>query len=162
MQWIRYKRRRPTSVTTHYQAHKEAARALIAARLAHFNTYYGYSFNRVAIRNPRRSWGSCTSLRNLNFSYKLLFLPPCLRDYIIVHELCHLGELNHSPRFWALVAEVLPDYKEHQKRLRKLERVVGGHPVHIAARGQEFCCGQCTQVPVNAAILNAGVATETR
>ena len=124
MAWrfYRVRRRRRSSVTKHYLKHKEAARALVLERLEHFNQYYDYSWNRVAIRNQRRCWGSCTELGNLNFSYRLLFLPEELRDYIIVHELCHLKELNHSPRFWALVAEVLPEYKTHKKDLRTFER----------------------------------------
>lgn len=121
MRWIRVRRRkRRTSVTKHYVAHREAARALVHERLAYFNAHYGFSYNRVAIRNQRRCWGSCTSLKNLNFSYRLLFLPLELTDYIIVHELCHLKELNHSSRFWDLVAETIPDYRECQRALKNI------------------------------------------
>ncbi len=118
-------------MTKHYLTHKEAARELVLARLAHFNTHYGYTFNRVAIRNTRRSWGSCTSLKNLNFSYKLLFLPPHLRDYIIVHELCHLVELNHGQEFWNLVAVCAPAYAEHVRELREIDRVGGGRIAYL-------------------------------
>lgn len=121
--WFKRRRRRGGSVTKHYLEHKEEARELTLARLAHFNEYYNLTWNRVAIRNQRRCWGSCTSLGNLNFSYKLLFLPPELCDYIVVHELCHLAELNHSPRFWALVAEQLPDYRVRRSALRVVERL---------------------------------------
>ena len=100
MYWYRIRRKRASSVTKHYLEHKEAARELTLARLAYFNHHYGLAWNRVAIRNQRRCWGSCTSLKNLNFSYKILFLPAELRDYIIVHELCHLAELNHGKNFW--------------------------------------------------------------
>lgn len=117
-----YRRRRRSSVTKHYLAHKEAARELVHARLTHFNQFYNFEYNRVAIRNQRRCWGSCTSLKNLNFSYRLLFLPPELADYIIVHELCHLQELNHSKNFWALVEQTLPEYKSHKKHLRIIEK----------------------------------------
>ncbi|MEZ4200718.1 MAG: M48 family metallopeptidase [Candidatus Paceibacterota bacterium] len=122
--WRVYRRRpkRRSSVTKHYVAHKEAARELTLARLQHFNQHYGFSWNRVAIRNQRRCWGSCTSLKNLNFSYKILFLPAELRDYIIVHELCHLAELNHSPQFWALVAETMPAYRAQRSLLRQYEQ----------------------------------------
>lgn len=119
MRWVRYRRRRrSSSVTQHYLTHKEAARALVHTKLQQYNQYYGFTYKRVAIRNQRRCWGSCSSLGNLNFSYKILFLPSELQDYIIVHELCHLGELNHSKQFWALVAETLPDYRVHRQALK--------------------------------------------
>lgn len=121
MRW--YRRRRQSSVTKHYTVHKEAARALVHARLTHFNQHYNLLYNRVAIRNQRRCWGSCTSLKNLNFSYRLLFLPPELADYVIVHELCHIQELNHSPRFWALVAETQPEYKALRRALQQYDHV---------------------------------------
>lgn len=123
--WRRYRRvrrKRGSSVTKHYLEHKEVARELVLARLEHFNQHYQLSWNRVAIRNQRRCWGSCTSLKNLNFSYKLQFLPEHIVDYIVVHELCHLAELNHGPAFWALVAEQIPNYKDHVKELRAIER----------------------------------------
>lgn len=126
---VRRRSRRTTSVTKHYTDHKEAARQLIHTRLAHFNTHYHLTYKRVALRNQRRSWGSCTSLGNLNFSYKILFLPPELADYIIVHELCHLKELNHSERFWSLVAETIPDYKEKKAALKKYDHL---HPFKLA------------------------------
>jgi len=119
---VRRRRRRASSVTKHYLEHKKAARELTLARLEHFNQHYRLKWNRVAIRNQRRCWGSCSSLKNLNFSYKLLFLPSHLQDYIIVHELCHLAELNHGPQFWALVAEQVPDHRAHRRELRMIER----------------------------------------
>lgn len=121
--WRRRKRRkRASSVTKHYLEHKEPARELVLARLQHWNQYYNLEWNRVAIRNQKTCWGSCTSLKNLNFSYRLLFLPPHLQDYIIVHELCHLSQLNHSPAFWNLVAETLPEYHTHKRELRVIEK----------------------------------------
>ena len=126
--WLRRKRRkRASSVTKHYLDHKEQARELVLARLQYFNQHYGLAWNRVAIRNQRRCWGSCSSQKNLNFSYKLLLLPPMLSDYIVVHELCHLQEMNHGPIFWSLVAETIPDYKERIKALKTIERK--GHSV---------------------------------
>jgi Protein of unknown function DUF45 len=108
-----------------YRAHKEAARALIATRVAYFATTYGISYKRIAIRDTRRSWGSCSDKGNLNFSYKLLFLPPCLRDYIIVHELCHRLVLNHSAAFWYEVVTRMPDAQERAQALRYYERTQG-------------------------------------
>jgi len=123
MYWVRKRRRKSaSSVTKHYVAHKELARELIHERISHWNQFYNLDFNRVAIRNQRRCWGSCTSLRNLNFSYKILFLPQHLQDYIVVHELCHLQELNHGQNFWNLVAQQIPEYKLHMQELRELEK----------------------------------------
>lgn len=134
--WFRKQKRRRrsvgSSVTKHYRVHKEAARLLVHDRLTYFNAHYGLRWNRVAIRNPRRSWGSCTSLGNLNFSYKILFLPPHLRDYIIVHELCHLSELNHGATFWQLVAHCAPAYEEHVHELRTIDRLGGGKVAYLA------------------------------
>ena len=122
MGWFRVRRKRASSVTKHYLQHKEMARELVLARLAYFNSHYNFEYNRVSIRNQRRCWGSCTSLKNLNFSYKLLFLPDHLCDYIVVHELCHLQELNHGRAFWQLVEQQMPDYRNHIRELRAIER----------------------------------------
>jgi len=124
--WFRLKKpkvypRKHSLVTKHYRAHKEQARALVQARLQYFNQHYGYLYGRVSIKNQRRCWGSCSSLKNLNFSYKLLFLPAHLCDYIIVHELCHLKEMNHGPKFWQLVAEEMPNYKQYVRELKTIE-----------------------------------------
>ena len=119
---VRRRRKRRSSVTKHYLAHKEEARALVHEKLAYWNAIYKFTYKRVAIRNQRRSWGSCTSLKNLNFSYKILFLPERLQDYLIVHELCHLEELNHGKKFWELVAQEIPDYTERRNELKHLEK----------------------------------------
>lgn len=117
------RRKRASTVTKHYVEHKELARQLIHERLQYFNQYYNFSWNRVAIRNQRRCWGSCSSQGNLNFNYKLLLLPPHLRDYVIVHELCHLREMNHGAKFWNLVAEQIPECKKYARELRALDGV---------------------------------------
>lgn len=124
MRWFRKtRRRRPSSVTKHYVEHKEAARLLVLARLEYFNQQYGLSYNRVAIRNQRRRWGSCSALGNLNFSYRLLFLPAELSDYVIVHEICHLKEFNHSSRFWTLVSKTIPDYERRRQALKQYDHM---------------------------------------
>ncbi len=102
----------------HFAGYKEKARALVLGRLEHFNRHYNLTWNRVAIRNQHSRWGSCSRKKNLNFNYRIALLPPHLSDYIIVHELCHLRELNHSPRFWSLVAETLPNHRTLRTELR--------------------------------------------
>jgi predicted metal-dependent hydrolase len=101
--------------------HKEEARRLVKERIAVFRKIYKLPPNRpnrIAIRNTKSRWGSCSKKGNLNFNYRIVFLPPALADYLVVHELCHLGEFNHSPKFWNLVAKAVPDYKKLQKELR--------------------------------------------
>ena len=97
---------------------REQARRLVENRLSFFNKFYKFEINRVAIKNTSTRWGSCSSKNNLNFNYKIIYLRPALADYLIVHELCHLGELNHSKRFWALVQKTIPDYVNINKELR--------------------------------------------
>ncbi len=109
----------PVSGRRGYVRHKEEARAFVQERLAYWNQVYGFSYNRVAIKNTRRLWGSCSRKGNLNFSYTLLFLPRELADYVIVHELCHLKEHNHSRRFWTLVEKMLPDFRVRRTELRR-------------------------------------------
>jgi hypothetical protein len=85
-----------------YARLKEAARGEIARRISHFNSFYRVRFSRISIRNQKSRWGSCSRTGTLSFNYRIAFLPPHLADYIVVHELCHLHEMNHSKRFWAL------------------------------------------------------------
>ena len=75
----------------------------------------------VRIRNQKRRWGSCSHTGNLRFNWRLAMLEPALTEYVVVHELCHLTHMNHSPDFWTLVARHLPDMKERRQRLRELE-----------------------------------------
>lgn len=103
-----------------YMQHKEVARALVHARLLYFNQWYNFKLNKVFIKNHHSRWGSCSSKGNLNFNYKIVFLPSEIVDYLVVHELCHLGELNHSPKFWALIEHTIPNYKALRKELRRV------------------------------------------
>ena len=125
----RVRRRRPSighrlfvrSSKAEYQNKKEQSRALVNRKLSEFNSFYNFNVNRVAIRNQRSRWGSCSKRGNLNFNYRLLLIPDHLADYVIVHELCHLGEFNHSKDFWNLVAQTIPDHVERRKQLRKIK-----------------------------------------
>jgi predicted metal-dependent hydrolase len=101
-----------------YLARKENARTLVHAKLAHFAPRYGMQYGRVAIKNMTSRWGSCSHKGNLNFHYKVVDLSPELVDYLVVHELCHLKEMNHGARFWELVAKEIPAYRTLRKRLR--------------------------------------------
>ena len=101
-----------------YLKHKEEAEELVLGRLEYFSKSYNFSYNQVSIKNQKTVWGSCSKKKNLNFNYKIIFLPSKLADYIIVHELCHLKEMNHSAKFWALVSKTMPNFKEVRKELK--------------------------------------------
>jgi predicted metal-dependent hydrolase len=100
-----------------FLAYKKLAHALADARLKHFNQTYNFTYGRISIRNTKSRWGSCSKKYNLNFNYQIATLPPHLADYIIVHELCHCGEFNHSKKFWTLVARTIPDYKQLKREI---------------------------------------------
>ncbi len=107
-----------------YLKHKKAARVLILERIEYFNRIFKFQILRVAIRNQKTRWGSCSRKGNLNFNFKMLFLPQYLIDYIVVHELCHLTHLNHSKQFWSLVATAIPDHAARKKELNKTGRLL--------------------------------------
>lgn len=104
-----------------YLENKDKAFALVRERIEFYNKTYSFSFRNIRIKNQKTRWGSCSSKQNLNLNYKIMFLPAKLRDYIIVHELCHLEKFNHSRGFWVLVEKIFPDYLEIKKELRKQE-----------------------------------------
>jgi hypothetical protein len=102
-----------------YAEYKERALNLARERLEYFNAFYGFKIGKVSVKNQKSRWGSCSKKGNLNFNYKIAKLPAKVADYIIIHELCHLGEFNHSRAFWSLVASTMPDYLEIRRSLRK-------------------------------------------
>lgn len=97
----------------------QQARKVIPERAAHFAPTIGVTYGRITIRSQRTRWGSCSSRGNLNFNCLLMLVPPEVLDYVVVHELCHRKELNHSPRFWAEVEKALPDYRSQKKWLKE-------------------------------------------
>ncbi len=102
---------------------REEARQLVKARITYYNQHYQVPIKKIFIKNHKSRWGSCSQKGNLNFNYKVVLLPPILTDYIVVHELCHLKEFNHSKKFWAKVAETIPNHVELRLELRRLERI---------------------------------------
>ena len=104
-----------------YAKYKSAALHLAENRISHFNKFYQFTINKVTIKNQSSRWGSCSKKGNLNFNYKIAKLPQELADYVIVHELCHLKEFNHSPAFWNLVAQTIPNHKAIRKQFKKIQ-----------------------------------------
>lgn len=101
-----------------YMNSKAEAVRFAEERVKFLNQYYNFKYNRIAVKQQKTRWGSCSRKGNLNFNYRILFLPPHIADYIIVHELCHLKEFNHSGRFWALVAKTVPNYLAVKRELK--------------------------------------------
>lgn len=101
------------------------ARKIFPERVTYFAERMGVTYNRITIREQKTRWGSCSSAGNLNFNWKLVLMPPELLDYVVVHELAHRKEMNHSPRFWAVVEKELPDYRERREKLKMAGRQLG-------------------------------------
>ena len=97
----------------------DAALIDLPQRVRRYASIIGVTVGRVTIRNQKTRWGSCSAKGNLNFNCLLMLCPEEVRDYVVVHELCHRRELNHSPRFWSEVARVMPDYEARRRWLRE-------------------------------------------
>ncbi|MBI3120558.1 MAG: M48 family metallopeptidase [Candidatus Kerfeldbacteria bacterium] len=95
-----------------FAEHKDRALEFVRSRVTYWNQFYHFDVANIGVRNQKTRWGSCSSKRTLSFNFKMVFLALHLADYIIVHELCHLQELNHSPAFWRLVERTIPNHKE--------------------------------------------------
>jgi len=117
----REKETAPESLLTKEEVRKLAESALqdLPERVRQFAPQVGVTYGGITVRNQKTRWGSCSSKGNLNFNCLLMLAPPEVRDYVVVHELCHRLEMNHSERFWAEVARVLPGWKASRKWLRE-------------------------------------------
>ncbi len=97
----------------------DRARKVIPERVAYYAPLVGVTYGRITIRKQKSRWGSCSSKGNLNFNCLLMLAPPGVLDSVVVHELCHLKEMNHSKRFYAEVLRVYPDYRAQHKWLKE-------------------------------------------
>ena len=117
--------------------YRKAARAQFESRTAHFHKLTGGVYTSITVRDQKSRWGSCSSRGTLSFNYRLIFAPPAVLDYVVVHELCHLTHMNHSKDFWNMVASVMPDYKVYKKWLKEhgheltLENYLEKHDIPI-------------------------------
>lgn len=106
----------------------ERAKRIFPERTAYFALRMGVDYGRITIREQKTRWGSCTSEGNLNFNWRLIFAPEKVLDYVVVHELAHRKEMNHSPAFYAVVASVMPEYKIYEKWLRDNGKTLWQNP----------------------------------
>lgn len=102
-----------------YFIHRQTALEMVRKRLEYYNNIYNFAFNKIRVKSQQTCWGSCSRRKNLNFNFRLAFLPEHIVDYVVVHELCHLGEMNHSKNFWDLVAKTIPNHLNIRKELRQ-------------------------------------------
>lgn len=103
-----------------YAEHRDEALAFVTERVAYWNRIYGFAYGTIAVRNQKTRWGSCSRRGNLSFNWRLLFLSAEMADYVVVHELCHLAQFDHSAPFWALVERAIPDHRNIRKRMKQL------------------------------------------
>ena len=104
----------------------DAALKDIPRRVAKYAPIIGVTVGRITIRSQKSRWGSCSAKGNLNFNCLLMLCPESVRDYIVVHELCHRKEFNHSAAFWAQVGSILPGYKEQYRWLKRDGEKISG------------------------------------
>lgn len=98
----------------------QKALQVLPKKVEYYAAKIGVTYGTITIRNQKTRWGSCSSKGNLNFNCQLMLLPEEIQDYVIVHELCHRKEMNHSQRFWNEVGRTMPDYEERRKYLRQV------------------------------------------
>lgn len=104
---------------TFERRYRNAAKKQFTARCAYYHTFTGGTYTSITVRDQKTRWGSCSSKGTLSFNYRLIFAPPAVLDYVVVHELCHLTQMNHSKAFWNMVERVMPDYKLSKNWLKE-------------------------------------------
>jgi predicted metal-dependent hydrolase len=104
------------------QVYRMLARRDLTAKVLDFAKPMGMTPTAVKINGAASRWGSCSMKKSLNFSWRLMMAEDAVIDYVVVHELAHIAEMNHSPRFWAIVERVLPDYRQRKAKLQELQR----------------------------------------
>lgn len=102
----------------HFRNNESEALELVTRKVDEWNKKLDYKYTDIAVKQLKSRWGSCSHGGSLSFNYKILFLPESLQDYVIVHELCHLKQPNHSPKFWSLVAKTLPNYEHLRSAIK--------------------------------------------
>lgn len=113
--------------------YRDAAKDYFSKRVAYYHALTGGVYHTITVRDQKSRWGSCSSRGTLSFNYRLIFAPPKVLDYVVVHELCHLTHMDHSKNFWSMVERIMPDYRIYKNWLKE-----HGHEltleIHLARR----------------------------
>lgn len=116
---VNRKESRPAYRPEEIEEYKEKLRPVLEHRAAYYAGMMRVNYQKITIKDQKTRWGSCSAKGNLNFNWKLFLMPPEILDYVLVHELAHRIEMNHSDRFWKQVEKIIPDYKERRRWLKE-------------------------------------------
>lgn len=116
---LELQKERPTYTEEERNAGIKRAGEVLSARCSYFSDRMGVVYKSISVREQKTRWGSCSAKGNLSFHWKLVLMPPEILDYLVVHELAHRKEMNHSERFWAAVEQEIPDYRERRAWLKE-------------------------------------------
>lgn len=115
--YLQSKESDPSALVTQYLRDKAAE--ILPVKTKEWAEKIGVEYNRVVLKDQRTLWASCSSQKNINYSYRIIKMPPVVQDYLVIHELCHLKFMNHGQEYWQLVAQFSPDYKLHRRWLNE-------------------------------------------
>lgn len=116
---IKKQKKEPALTNADIEKLCQKALSVIPDKVKYYAEIMGVTYGRITIRNQKTRWGSCSSKGNLNFNCLLMLMPDKVLDYVVVHELCHLKQMNHSKKFWKEVERYMPDYKNYKKWLNE-------------------------------------------
>lgn len=105
--------------------YKHTAKQVFPERINYYERLIGVQAGQIRIKDQKTRWGSCSSKGNINLNWRLILAPEEVMDYVIIHELCHLKEMNHSKAFWELVEQICPDYREQKRWLKENAHQLG-------------------------------------
>ncbi len=123
----------------------DTQRNFLVSELDRYADILGVSYQKCFIRNQRTRWGSCSSKGNINLSYKLLYVPRCVREYILIHELCHISEFHHGDAFWQRVATFCPLYRDRILTLREMEKITRRRDELLQQYTKQHACLSCCE-----------------
>lgn len=116
---IKKQKKEPALTNADIEKLCQKALSVIPDKVKYYAEIMGVTYGRITIRNQKTRWGSCSNKGNLNFNCLLMLMPDKVLDYVVVHELCHLKQMNHSKKFWKEVERYMPDYKNYKKWLNE-------------------------------------------